>query len=47
MRRSNWWGEAPVRGQDIGNKHGQDMGNSFEQSKGWQRTAKEHYYDVS
>jgi len=23
---AHWWGEAPVRCQDIGNTNGQDMG---------------------
>ena len=34
-------------GQDIGYTNGQDMGYSFEQSRGWERTAKEHYFGVS
>jgi hypothetical protein len=34
-------------GQDMGYTNGQDMGYSFEQSRGCERTAKEHYFGVS
>ena len=30
-----WWGEAPVRGQDIGYKYGQDIGYRWHTQNAW------------